>query len=294
MVAPVVEIPSVLDAATRLGAVHVTVSNLDRSVAWYQRVLGFKVHARQNAIAELGAGRETLVVLHEQPDARPVRNRTGLYHFAILTPSRQALAEVLRNLIATDTPFGESDHFVSEALYLSDPDGNGIEVYRDRPRSTWRYANGQIVMGSQPLDHAAIFAELDADTGEWQGLRPATVLGHMHLHVAYLDQAIAFYRDVIGFALMATWQGAAGFLGAGGYHHHLGVNTWAGVGAPPPPPDAAGLRYWTVILPNDQERARLVERLDRAGVAYEARESGLFARDPSQNAILFVVDVAQA
>jgi catechol 2,3-dioxygenase len=294
MVAPSVEIRSVLDAATRLGAVHVTVSDVERSIAWYKRVLGFQVHAQQNAIAELGAGRETLVVLHEQPGARPVRNRTGLYHFAILTPSRQALAEVLRNLVATDTPFGESDHFVSEALYLSDPDGNGIEVYRDRPRSAWRYANGQIVMGSQPLDHAAIFAELDANAGEWQGLRPETVLGHMHLHVAHLDRAIAFYRDVIGFALMATWQGAAGFLGAGGYHHHLGVNTWAGVGAPPPPPDAVGLRHWTVVLANAGERARLVERLERAGIEFEDRDDGLFVRDPSQNAILFVVDTVQA
>lgn len=279
-----------LHPATRLGAVHLTVADLDRSLAFYQRVLGFQVQAQESHYAELGAGREALVVLYEQPGARAVRNHTGLYHFAILTPSRVALAHSLLRLIETRTPIGGSDHLVSEAIYLSDPDGNGIEIYRDRPRSSWTYAHGEIRMDTIPLDYQGVLAELEGAEGDWNGLHPDTVLGHMHLHVARLEPAIEFYRDVIGFDFMAHYGGQAGFLSAGGYHHHLGLNTWAGVGAPPPPADAAGLRHWTVRLVDLDERARLIERLTTRGVAYAERADGLFVRDPSENGVLFVVE----
>jgi catechol 2,3-dioxygenase len=270
-----------------MGAVHLTVSDLERSLAFYQEALGMAVQARNGATAHLGAGREALAVLTEQRGARAVRNHSGLYHFAILTPSRLALAKSLRRLAELRIPVGGGDHLVSEAVYLSDPDGNGIEIYRDRPRSTWAYEHGQIKMDTLPLDYQSILAELEGDQSAWAGLEPETVLGHMHLHVNDLAQAQRFYRDIVGFDLMLNYGGSALFFSAGGYHHHLGTNTWAGVGAPPAPADAAGLRYYEVRLANAEEQQRLAERLQAGGVAYEARNEGLFVRDPAQNGILF-------
>lgn len=283
-------IESVIHPATRLGAVQLTVSNLERSLAFYEQVLGFQTQARTATTADLGAGREALLSLVEQPGARLAPHRTGLYHFAILTPSRLALAQSLRNLIVTQTEFGGSDHVFSEALYLSDPDGNGIEVYRDRPRSTWTWTNGQIQSGSFPLDYPNILAELKQNPSPWRGLEPATVLGHMHLHVANLAETAWFYRDILGFALTTAYGDSALFFAAGGYHHHIGTNTWAGVGAPPPPPDAVGLRHFVIHLPSSEERARLIQRLEAGKLRFEERADGLFVRDPAQNGLLFVVD----
>lgn len=283
-------IDSVIHPETRLGYVHLTVSDLERALAFYQHSLGFQVHRRQAGTAYLGAGREDLLALTERPGAIRVPHRSGLYHFAILVPSRLALARSLANLIETETKLeGGSDHLVSEALYLADPDGNGIEIYRDRPRSAWEYAHGVLRMGVDPLDYRAILAESQNDPQPWSGLHPDTVLGHMHLHVAHIPEAEAFYTQVLGFGLVLRYHGAASFFSAGGYHHHLGVNTWNGVGVPPPPPDAVGLRYFVVQLPDDEEQARLIARLEAANVAYELREDGLWARDPSQNGILFAV-----
>ncbi len=274
---------------TRLGYVHLTVSNLERALVFYQRSLGFQIRHREGATAYLGAGRNDLLVLTEQPDATHVPRTTGLYHFAILVPSRLDLARILRNLVETETVLdGAADHWVSEALYLSDPDGNGIEIYRDRPRSDWEYANGTLKMGTDPLDTQGILAELQNDSGNWVGLAPATVLGHMHLHVANIPEAEAFYTDVIGFDLILSYGPSASFLSAGGYHHHLGINTWNGVDAPPPPPNAVGLRYFVIQVPNDEEKEKLITRLEKANVAFELGPEGLFVRDPSQNSLLFV------
>jgi catechol 2,3-dioxygenase len=271
-----------------MGAVHLTVSNLERSLVFYQDILGFRLQERNGPSVSLGAGHEPLVVLNELPGARVLRNHSGLYHFAILTPSRLALARSLRRLAEMRVPVGGGDHLVSEAVYLSDPDGNGIEIYRDRPRSTWAYEHGEIRMDTLPLDFQGILAELEGDQSSWTGLDPQTVLGHMHLHVNDLEQAYTFYHDVVGFDLMVNYGGSALFFSAGGYHHHLGTNTWAGVGAPPAPPDAAGLRFYEVRLANSAERKRLAERLQAAGIGYEARGEGLFVRDPAQNGILFM------
>jgi catechol 2,3-dioxygenase len=276
-----------LHPATQLGAVHLTVSNLDRAQGFYQDVLGFQVQEQASDTAHLGTGRAPLLVLTEVPGARHVANRSGLYHFAVLTPSRLALARSLRRMIEAGVSIGGGDHLVSEAIYLSDPDGNGIEVYRDRPRSTWKYEHGHIKMDTLPLDYRGILAELDGDQSTWTGLDPATVLGHMHLHVGDLAAAAKFYTDVVGFDLMVNYGGSALFFSAGGYHHHLGVNTWAGVGAPPPPPDSVGLRYYEIQLVNAQERSRLLDRLHAAGVIYEERDLDLFVRDPAQNGVLF-------
>jgi catechol 2,3-dioxygenase len=275
---------------TTLGYVHLTVSELARSIDFYERSLGFLVHDQSLGTASLGADGDPLLKLTELPGARLVPRRTGLYHFAILTPSRQALAKSLRNLIDTETSIqGGADHLVSEAIYLSDPDSNGIEIYRDRPRVDWEFENGQVKMGTEHLDYQSILAEVNGDPAPWSGLEPGTRLGHMHLHVSDLAEATAFYDEVIGFDFLLTYMGTASFLSAGGYHHHIGVNTWNGVGAPAPPEGSVGLRYFTIQQPGEDEKERLVERLEMARVPYEAREDGIFTRDPSQNGMLFVV-----
>lgn len=279
---------SALHADTKLGYVHLTVSNLDRSLNYYQRALGFQVHSREGDTAYLGAGRDPLLALTEVAGAKHFPRTTGLYHFAILVPSRTALAKTIQNFIDTQTPIdGASDHLVSEALYLSDPDGNGIEIYRDRPRSEWPFSNGSLQMGSEALDIDDILSVHDG--GAWTGLHPDTILGHMHLHVSTLPESINFYRDVIGFDLVMSYGRQAAFLSAGGYHHHLGVNTWAGVGAQPAPTGSTGLRYWVVRLVEAAERDRLIERLKAANVVYQEEGDTVIVRDPSQNEVRFVV-----
>jgi len=276
---------------THIGAVQLTVANLARAITFYEQVVGLTVHEQRNGQANLGVGGPNLVELVEVPNARQVTQHSGLYHFALLTPSRVALARVLRNLVDHGVRLGGSDHLVSEALYFSDPDGNGIEVYRDRPREEWQYANGFPLMGGEPLDYEGLLQTLAEDASPWQGIDAATVMGHMHLHVSDLSAALTFYREVVGFELTMDWNQAS-FLSAGGYHHHLGINTWAGVGAPPQPADAVGLRHYVIVLATEAERDALRARLAQAGVAHEARPDGLFVRDPAQNGILLVVDNA--
>ncbi|MCI0396130.1 MAG: VOC family protein, partial [Chloroflexi bacterium] len=248
----------------------------------------FQLHRRDGDVAWLGAGAADLLVLHERPGARRhLRGVTGLYHFAVLTPSRLALARSLQHLADTQTPLqGFADHLVSEAIYLADPDGNGIEIYRDRPRSEWPRRNGQVQMASDPLDIEGILAELRGQDAPWTGLDPETTIGHMHLHVADLEAAEAFYVGVLGFELIARLSHSAGFVSAGGYHHHIGYNVWAGVGAPPPPPDAVGLRWYEIRLPDAAALDQVVDRLRQANRPLEEQPAGFFVRDPAQNGIL--------
>ena len=275
-----------IDPAATIGDVHLTISKLDRSVRFYQAHLGFAVHRRDAQAAWLGAGGPDLLVLSQCDRAPRVRGTTGLYHFAILVPSRRDLGRALRRMVETNTVLqGVADHGVSEALYLADPDGNGIEVYRDRPRAEWPIVNGRLQMGADPLDLDAILAEDEGRDGH--GLAPATVIGHVHLHVSRLADAERFYVDVLGFELMQRYGPSALFVSAGGYHHHIGLNTWAGVGAPPPPAGAIGLRRFVVKLPNDAARAAVADRVTAAGLPIETTSEGLIVRDPAQNAILF-------
>lgn len=232
-----------------VGSVTLSVSQLDRSLPFYLDVLGFRVRRRDDAGVELSAdGQRTLVELVEKPGAvsRP-RRATGLYHFAILVPSRAALGRSLRWLADRGWPLtGAADHLVSEALYLNDPDGLGIEIYRDRPPDSWRTNHGELAMATDPLDLEAIVREPGAEA-PWSGLDAATVIGHVHLHVAHLADAEAFYCGAIGFSPTVRRYPGALFVAAGGYHHHLGLNTWAGVGAPAPPPDAVGLERFSIV-----------------------------------------------
>jgi catechol 2,3-dioxygenase len=268
--------------------VHLAVSNLDRSVAFYERSLGFKTRERTDDDAHLGAGGDDILVLEEEPAARQVRGTTGLYHFAVLVPSRLELARVLTQLSSTKAPLqGFADHLVSEAIYLADPDGNGIELYRDRPRDEWpRDNSGNLRMASDPLDIDSILAELQGQPDAWAGLDAGTTLGHMHLHVANIARSIAFYNGVLGFDLVMRYGPSAAFLSAGGYHHHIGITTWAGEGAPPAPDYAVGLRWFDIRLPNAGALDSTLRRVRDAGHAVEELPSGFFVRDPSQNGIM--------
>jgi catechol 2,3-dioxygenase len=275
-----------LPPSTRLGSVSLTVSDLDRSLAFYTERLGFRVHAREHAVARLGAGDEDILIFVERKGARRVRGTTGLFHFALLLPSREALALAFEHLAESHTPMqGAADHLVSEALYLADPDGNGIEIYRDRPRAEWRREHGEIAMATEPLDLEALIEAAEASAATYGGLPAGTVLGHVHLHVARIAPAERFYRHVIGFDLTTRFGPTASFLSAGGYHHHLAVNTWAGVDAPPPPEDAAGLREFEIVVPDADDVERVAARAADAGHPVETDTDGVLLRDPSGNAV---------
>ena len=278
-----------IDPAAHIGAVHLTISDLDRSIRFYEAHLGFVVHRRAAHAASLGAGARDLLVLTRSDKAPRVRGTTGLYHFAILVPSRADLARALRRLVATETVMqGAADHGVSEALYLADEDGNGIEIYRDRPHAEWPIVNGQLQMGADPIDFDDLLAAADNAPHTGAGLIDGTVIGHVHLHVSRLADAQRFYVDVIGFELMQRYGPSALFVSAGGYHHHVGLNTWAGVGAPPPPPGALGLRHFDVALPTDAAVADILVRVRAADIPIESVDGGFLVRDPAGNAICFV------
>jgi catechol 2,3-dioxygenase len=233
-----------LPSDAHIGQVDLTVRDLNRSLAFYRDVLGFE----QASGGLAPPGGRVLIALHERGDAVPRPRRcAGLYHFAILVPSRAALGQSLRRLHERHWPItGAADHLVSEAVYLDDPDGLGIEIYRDRPRNSWqRMMDGQVAMASDPLDRRAVMDEPGAER-PWAGLDAGTTMGHVHLHVPSLERAEALYCDRIGFTPTLRGYPGALFVAAGGYHHHLGLNTWAGAGAPPPPENAVGLRSFTI------------------------------------------------
>jgi catechol 2,3-dioxygenase len=268
--------------ALRLGPVRLRVSDLRRSLDYYTQVLGLEARDVTATTATLHAQGENapLVVLDAHPETSPVRmqSRLGLYHFAILLPDRAALGRFLAHVVATGTHVGASNHLVSEALYLRDPDGLGIEVYADRPRSEWRYAGGQLEMASDPLDMAGVVA---AARGEkWSGMPRGTVMGHVHLHVGDLGEASRFYRDALGFDRMVWTYPGALFLSAGGYHHHLGVNTWAGPNAPRSGERDARLLEWRMIFPFADAARAAADRLVSAGHEVEVSGDDWIVTDP--------------
>jgi catechol 2,3-dioxygenase len=279
-----------LPASTAVGAVHLTVSDLERSLEYYRTSIGLDVLEEGVGRASLGAGGRELLGLVEQPGAQPARGATGLYHFALLVPERAELARWLAHAARDRVPLvGLSDHYVSEALYLSDPDGHGIELYWDRPRSVWE---GQV--GSRlttlPLDVDGLLAELDDPPAEpFDGLPAGTRMGHVHLKVASIPPTVSFYRDVLGFGLMAQLGEQAAFLAAGGYHHHIGANTWESAGGNPPSSGAAALRHATILLPGSEERDRLVARLERAEVAMGELHDLPLVVDPSGNELVLAL-----
>jgi catechol 2,3-dioxygenase len=276
-----------IPAATTMGPVHLTVADLERSLAYYRRSLGLEALELGRSRASLGTGGAELLVLVEKPGARPAPRHTGLFHFALLVPTRADLARWLAHAARERVPLaGMSDHYVSEAVYLSDLDGHGIEVYADRPREVWE---GQVMvrMTTEPLDVNGLLAELDDPaTAPFDGLAAGTVVGHVHLQVASVEDAVVFYRDVLGFEVMAEFVPSAAFFGAGGYHHHVGANTWRSRGATPPPPGSAALRHATIVLPGVADRDRVAARVAAAGQEPEDVEGGVRVRDPSGNALV--------
>jgi catechol 2,3-dioxygenase len=275
-----------ISARTVLGAVELSVADLDRSLPFYETAVGLKTLRREDGRAVLGTDRRELLVLTEEPGARPGHGHTGLYHFALLVPERRDLARWLAHAARDQVPLtGLSDHFVSEALYLRDPDGHGIEIYWDRPRESWEGQVGER-MTTLPLDVDSILGELDDPGARFEGLAAGTIMGHVHLKVASVPETIAFYRDVLGFGLMAELGDQAAFLSAGGYHHHIGANTWESAGAGPPPEGSAALRHATVVLPDATAREWVLSRLAAAGVEVERIGGDSLVRDPSGNALL--------
>jgi catechol 2,3-dioxygenase len=270
--------------------VHLIVSDLRRSLVYYRQAVGLELLRQDSGGASLGTGDRELLALVEEPGARPSTGFTGLYHFALLVPQRPDLATWLAHAARDRVPLvGLSDHFVSEALYLSDPDGHGIEIYWDRPREVWE---GQVAerMTTLPLDVDNLLGELeDPRSAPFDRLPAGTVMGHIHLKVADIPSTLAFYRDALGFGLMAQLGSQAAFFGAGGYHHHVGANTWESRGAQPPPPGTAALRHATLVLPDRTARDTVLERLERLGHLSHDTDAGPVVRDPSGNALLLAV-----
>ncbi|MDX1994530.1 MAG: VOC family protein [bacterium] len=271
-----------------IGQVHLNVADLKRSVDFYQRVIGLVVQDERDSTVTMGAqDGVALLNLMERSQGERSRGGTGLYHFAILLPSRLDLARVLKHFADTVTPLqGLSDHYVSEAIYLADPEGNGIEIYRDRPRSDWQFPDGKLNMGTVYMDVDGVMGELDGNDPTFTGLPEGTIMGHVHLHVYNIPAAEHFYRDLLGMEVMVHYGGAASFVSWEGYHHHLGLNTWK-PGAPSAiTPNTLGLRWYEVDLGTN--RATTIERLQAAGLALENQDEGVLVRDPVGNGVLFV------
>ncbi|ADB62404.1 Glyoxalase/bleomycin resistance protein/dioxygenase [Haloterrigena turkmenica DSM 5511] len=279
-----------LPAATRFGRSVLTVSDESAVVDFYRDVIGLSVLTRDESTTVLGAGDAALLELRHAPDARPrPTDATGLFHNAFLVPSREALGDGLARIRDRWELTGASDHGVSEALYLDDPEGNGVELYRDRPRSEWpRDGEGGIQIGSWPLDLESVAAAGDADDGDGEAgdtVPDGTILGHVHLEVSSLETAREFYVDALGFDVKTATPKAL-FVAAGGYHHHLGINTWNGRSSPAPA-DIRGLSRFDLVVPSSEALEGIRERLEDAGVAVDERGDGLECRDPDGIRIRF-------
>jgi catechol 2,3-dioxygenase len=270
-----------------VGEVNIKVKNLDYALTFYQNIIGFQVLEKTARKAILTTDGKTPLVTLEQPvDVIPKAERmTGLYHFAILLPTRADLAIFLRHLVQTGYPLGAADHYVSEALYITDPDGNGIEVYRDRPSTEWTWKNGLVDMATEQLDAEGILAESGA---EWNGLPAGTVMGHLHLHVADLKKAVEFYTEGLGFKIVSYYPQAA-FVSTGGYHHHIAINTWQGVGAQTPPKNSVGLNWYTLVFPDEEVRSTVIKQLRRLGARVTVEADFYGTSDPSGNQIRLVI-----
>jgi len=286
-----------IDPATEVGLLALTVADLERSLAYYTQAIGLALLERNGSHATLGVAGQPLLLLDEQPGAAPWprggRSYTGLYHFAILVPTQADLGRWIRNWFELGLPLpGQGDHNVSQALYLEDPDGHGIEMYRDRPRDEWHWENGQVQMGTGPVDIRGLLEAAERAGKPWTGLPEGTHLGHMHLQIGDVAQAAAFYHDVLGFDIVAEMPTAL-FISAGGYHHHIGMNTWHSRGAGPAPADSVRLRFFTVDLPSSEALAAVVERLRAAGIPFSRSGDVVRIQDPWQNTVLLQAGAAE-
>jgi catechol 2,3-dioxygenase len=296
-VAPATQTEFRIDPATRPGHVHLIVAHLDNELEFYQKAIGLQVHWRKDNSAGLGAGGADLVRLSENPAARRYRGTTGIYHFAILLPNRRELARAIARLFALRWPNSPTDHIMTKTTYLDDPEGNNIELYTESPEDGTmgfeagqpfaRRADGTPSDGREPLDLEALFSHLTPDDRLDQPMPPETRIGHFHLYIADLAKAMDFYHGVLGFDNMgAAREMRMGMVSAGRYHHHIGLNTWMGEGAPPAPAGALGLRHITFVLPSRAALEQVLEHVRQAGVPIEPSELGPLVRDPSLNAVV--------
>jgi len=285
---------------TQMGAISLTVANLENQLKFYQQAMGFKLHWREGNKAGLGAGGADLLLLTEEPSLKKYRGVTGLYHVAYVFPNKRELAIAMARLFAIKYPNSPTDHIMTKTTYLDDLEGNGIELYCESPEDgTWKFADGKYESyrtdgswsdGREALDVEELFKHIKDDDKLDAPIPPETRVGHVHLHVRDVDEAVDFYHGIIGFDVMGIANAyRMGFVSAGGYHHHIGLNTWQGEGAPPPPPDAVGLRYFSIDLPDQKAYDEVVARVDAAGIPSNVTEAGLLLHDPSQNGIVLRV-----
>jgi catechol 2,3-dioxygenase len=273
--------------ASFVNHIHLKVGNITRSLDFYQKIVGFRIIEQQYNMVRLSSGGMEAIVTLEQPEKAVSLNpeETGLFHIAFLLPTRSDLANMLRHLIHTGYPLhGASDHLVSEALYLSDPDGNGIEFYVDRDHNSWEWNKGSVNMATLPLD--ANHLMLDVNPDGWGGLPEKTIIGHIHLRVADLAAVEPFYIKGFGFSIVSRFGSQSLFLSTCGYHHHIGLNTWNSNGGAIPDAASIGLKSFTISVPS-KERKKIQQRLKRLGFSVEKAGSQYRAQDPSGNVVLF-------
>lgn len=275
---------------TYVGEVGLKVLDVKGMVEFYRDIIGFEVLEHTADSAVLGAGGKSLLRLDGAGGLQEKDQRyAGLYHFAILLPSREELGKILIHLHAKGARLGSSDHLVSEALYLSDPEGNGIEIYRDREPEDWNWNGSEVAMAVDPIDAAGLVQAAENEGAVWQGMPADTVMGHIHLHVGDLAKAKDFYVDGLEFEVVSSLGGQALFLADQKYHHHIGLNVWNGIGIPALPKEKAGLGYYTLVLADEEKRKRIVERLRALGATVEERGSFSETADPSGNIIRLTV-----
>ncbi|MCA1061231.1 VOC family protein [Rossellomorea aquimaris] len=270
---------------TFVGEVNLKVQDVSRSLSFYQEVIGFKILNQTEKKATLTSdGIQPLLSLEQPEHIMPKEHRTtGLYHFALLLPNRKELAKILAHMVRLNIRLGSSDHLVSEALYLQDPDGNGIEIYRDRPSTDWTWNGDQVEMAVDPIDAQGLLAEAEGES--WHGLPAGTVMGHIHLHLSDLKSTEEFYRKGLGFDVVSRFGNQALFISTGGYHHHIGLNTWNGVGAPRPTENSAGLNWFTLHFSTQEKLRATLQHLRSIGAPIEEQNGRYLTQDPSGNNI---------
>ncbi|HLS59524.1 MAG TPA: VOC family protein [Virgibacillus sp.] len=270
---------------TYVGHVNIKVKDLDRSLHFYRETLGFQILEKTNKTAKLTTDGKTNVLSIEQPEniVPEYGKTTGLYHYALLLPERSDLADIVYHFAEVGAQFGSADHLVSEALYLSDPDGNGIEIYIDREPSEWTWNNGEVLMTVDPLDFTDLLSE--GKQGSWKGMPAGTVMGHIHLHVSELKKTEEFYSKGLGFEVVNRFGDQALFIATGKYHHQIALNTWAGVGAPAPSVNSVGLESFTIMLPSEEARNKVINQLERIGASVTEENDSFVTSDPSGNRI---------
>ncbi|MGO1060343.1 VOC family protein [Planococcus sp. FY231025] len=275
---------------TYVGEVGLKVLDLEEMVRFYKDIIGFEVLEETGNAAVLGAGGQALLKLETGEGIVPKNQRyAGLYHFAILLPDRKELGKILLHLHNNGVGIGSSDHLVSEALYLSDPEGNGIEIYRDREPEQWDWNGSQVVMAVDPIDAAGLVQAAEESGEVFQGLPAGTVMGHIHLHVSDLVKAKDFYVDGLGFEVVSSLGGQALFLADQKYHHHIGLNVWNGIGIPALPENAAGLGYYTLVLESEEKRKAAIEQLREFGSEVDMQDDLVEVKDPAGNTIRLTV-----